>query len=209
MNKKTGISKYFIFATALILLDQATKLAIKGFSFGAVKHEGIEYGSVIPVIGNFLQITYIENAGMAFGITFGVWKIFLSLFSIIAAAALGWYLSKLSREIHPGVKIGISLIFAGAVGNLVDRVFYGVLFGDAPIFYGRVVDFIQVDIPDVNFFNLFYTHFPIFNVADSCVTVGVIALLLFHKSLPSIGGLLNKDKERIETSNAENAGENQ
>jgi signal peptidase II len=77
---------------------------------------------------------------------------------------------------------GFSLIFAGAVGNLIDRVFYGVIFSESPLFYGKVVDFIQVDIPDVAF--LGWTHFPVFNIADSCVTVGVILLILVHNKLP-------------------------
>jgi len=76
-------------------------------------------------------------------------------------------------------------IFTGAFGNLVDRVFYGLFFNYSTLFYGRVIDFIQVDIPDITIFNLHYTTFPIFNVADSCVTIGVVFLLIFHNRIPT------------------------
>lgn len=131
---------------------------------------------------------------MAFGIEFGAGKIFLSLFSILASIGLAWLIVKISHK-SLGILIGFTLIFAGAVGNLIDRVFYGVLYGEAPLFYGKVVDFIQVDIPDIEF--LGWTHFPIFNIADSCVTVGVVILLIFHKHLPDIHEIFPK-KSHIE-----------
>ncbi len=183
--------KFLLFGFLLILLDQATKLAIKGFDFFGFSHQGIEYGSLHSVIGDFVQITYIENPGMAFGISFGWGKIFLSLFSIVAGIALAVYLLRI-KSAHIAVKIGISLLFAGAVGNLIDRVFYGVIFGEQALFYGYVVDFIQVDIPDIDFFGIFYTHFPVFNVADSCVTVGVVFLLFVHKHIPSLQEVFGK-----------------
>lgn len=176
---------YFIIAFLLIFADQATKLAVKGFNLFGFQHDGMFYGQSIPVLGDFLQWTFIENPGMAFGIEFGWGKIFLSLFSILAGIGLGIYLYKITFA-HIGVKIGIMLIFAGAVGNLIDRVFYGVFYGTSPLFYGHVVDFIQVDIPDINWLGYYYTHFPVFNIADSCVTCGVVALLLFHTKLPAI-----------------------
>lgn len=182
-SKRTNIL-LFSGAFILILLDQASKLAIKGFDFLGMHHAGLHYGQLISVIGDFLQITYVENAGMALGITFGPAKIFLSLFSIVASVALGYYLLKLSGY-NIWIRLGIMLIFAGAVGNLIDRVFYGVIYNEAPLFYGRVVDFVQVDIPDINFWILNYTHFPVFNVADSCVTCGVAVLVLFHKKIPT------------------------
>ncbi len=189
MNTSQSTAKtnniYFLFALILILADQATKLAVKGFDLLGFHHDGMYYGQSIKVIGDTLQWTYIENPGMAFGIEFGWGKIFLSLFSILAGIALGVYLYKIIRA-HPGVKIGIMLIFAGAVGNLIDRVFYGVFYGTNPLFYGHVVDFIQVDIPDVQFFGYYYSSFPVFNIADSCVTCGVVALLIFHSKLPQI-----------------------
>jgi signal peptidase II len=106
---------------------------------------------------------------------------------------LGWYLHKL-RGFNFWVRLGIMLIFAGAMGNLVDRVFYGVIFNEGPLFYGRVVDFVQVDIPDINFLGLNYTYFPVFNVADSCVSCGVVTLLLAHKYIPSFKQLSGKEQ---------------
>ena len=91
------------------------------------------------------------------------------------------------------VKMGFSLILAGAVGNLIDRVFYGVIFGESPLFYGKVVDFIQVNIPDIDF--LGWTHFPVFNIADSCVTIGVSILILVHNKLPEWNQIIKNNKE--------------
>jgi signal peptidase II len=185
---------FFLFAFLLIVIDQVTKLAVKGFHMFGIDHKGLAFGDTIRLIGDFLQVTYVENEGMAFGISFGAWKLLLSLFSIIAGAALGYYLYKLNKY-SAWVRLGVALILAGAVGNLVDRVFYGVLFGDAPLFYGRVVDFLLVDIPDINFLGLHYTHWPVFNVADSCVTLGVIVLLLFHNRIPSFEQVFGRKKD--------------
>ncbi|HOK14095.1 MAG TPA: signal peptidase II [Candidatus Kapabacteria bacterium] len=205
MDNRENNNIYFLVSTLLIIFDQSTKLAVKGFNLFGWQHEGMYYGESIPIWGTFLQLTYIENPGMAFGIEFGWGKIFLSLFSIFASIALGYYLYKITFA-HKAVKIGISLVFAGAVGNLIDRVFYGVFYGTQPLFYGHVVDFIQVDIPDINFMGIHYTHFPIFNIADSCVTCGIILLILFHNKLPGIKEILGKNTQ-IEDLQKENAGE--
>jgi len=199
---------FFVSALLLVLFDQSTKLAVKGFNLFGIKHEGFYYGQTIPVIGDFLQWTFIENPGMAFGIQFGWGKIFLSLFSIVASIALGYYLYKITFA-NKGIRTGITLIFAGAMGNLIDRVFYGVFYGTQPLFYGYVVDFIQVDIPDIQFMGLYYTHFPIFNIADSCVTCGVITLLLFHSKLPTIkeallGKYIIENNEELDTDTSDN-----
>ena len=188
----------YTLAAVLIIFDQATKLYFKGFSFFGIEHHGIDYGAQIPVIGTFLQWTYIENAGMAFGIEFGWGKIFLSLFSIIAGVVLAIVINKLKNHSF-WIQLGFTLIFAGAIGNLIDRVFYGLIFGDAPLFYGRVVDFIQVDIPDIGF--LGWEYFPIFNIADSCVTVGVCFLILFHSKLPEYRELFPKKTIQEEQKN--------
>ncbi len=184
MNNKAN-RNYFTLAIVFILLDQITKVLVKGFNLFGFNHEGFNYGESISVLGDFLHFTYIENPGMAFGISFGAGKIFLSLFSVVAAAGLGWYLSKITFA-KRAVKLGITLIFAGAVGNLIDRVFYGVFYGEMPLFYGKVVDFIQVDIPDIDLFGLYYSHWPVFNIADSCVSVGVVVLLFVHNYLPNL-----------------------
>jgi signal peptidase II len=170
INKEA--TKYYIIAIILVIMDQITKLAIK---------HNLNYGEVIPVIDNIIQLTYIENQGMAFGITFGWGKIFLSLLSLIASVLLVCYIYKISNKIPFSVGFAFTLILAGAFGNGIDRCFYGVIFGTNPLFYGGVVDFIMVNIPDINFLFLHYTHFPIFNIADSCVTCGGILLLFVHK----------------------------
>ncbi|MFA6570641.1 MAG: signal peptidase II [Bacteroidota bacterium] len=201
-EKKSKTYLFFILAITLIIADQITKLSVKGFDIFGLHHQGMGLGESISVIGTFLQWTYVENSGMAFGITFGAGKIFLSLFSIIAGTALGYYLCKLDK-FSVWVRLGVALIFAGALGNLIDRVFYGVIFNEGPLFYGRVVDFIQFDIPDINLGFIYYTHFPVFNIADSCVTCGVALLLLFHKRIPTFDEVFRKDKF-LNKSGAEN-----
>ncbi len=199
MNKKISKQSAYLFTGAflLVILDQVTKLTIKGFDFFGISHEGLYYGELIQVMGTFLQITYIENEGMAFGITFGAGKIFLSLFSVFAAIGLAYYLFKL-ESYSIWVRIGIMLILAGATGNLIDRVFYGVIFGESALFYGRVVDFIQVDIPDIDVFGRSYSHWPVFNVADSCVSCGVVLLIIVNKKIPTFRDVFGKKEEEIE-----------
>ena len=195
---KNRTKYFFLIAFILIIIDQSTKLLIKGFSLGGISLHGLPYGHSISLIGDFLQFVYVENSGMALGITFGSGKIFLSLFSIIASVALGYYLYKL-KGFSIWVRLGIMLIFAGAVGNLIDRVFYGVFFNEGPLFYGRVVDFIQVDIPDINFWIIHYTHFPVFNIADSCVSCGVMLLIFVHKQIPPFSKVFQKIKIEAST----------
>ncbi len=195
-----------IVAALLIALDQATKIAVKGFSLFGIEHQGMYYAESISVIGDLLQITFIENPGMALGITFGSGKIFLSLFSIFAGIGLGYYLIKL-EGFSRWVRIGIMLIFAGAMGNLIDRVFYGVFYGESALFYGKVVDFVQVDIPDIDFLGLSYTHWPVFNVADSCVSCGVVLLLLLHNKIPTFKQVFG-NKPAQSSNNTDNGIEN-
>ncbi len=191
--KKQNIYIFFIISILLLILDQVIKQLIKNH-FGVV-HLGNEFlmanHNNIKILGNFLQFTYVENEGMAFGISFGAGKILLSLFSIIASTLIAMYLYKIAGYSNH-IKFAVALILAGAVGNLIDRVFYGIIFDYAPLFYGRVIDFIQVDIPDINFGFINYTYFPIFNIADSCVTVGVLLLLIFHKKIPPLNVLKNR-----------------
>ncbi len=197
-NTKKRVTPFFIISIILILVDQTTKFMI--YQYFGVSHVGFGENayytrtvfSDINVIGEVVKFTYVENAGIAFGIGFGPFKIVLSIFSIVAGIILSWYLFKL-KNFHWGIKTGVSLILAGAVGNLVDRVFYGIVFGYAEIFYGKVIDFILVDIPDISILNLRY--WPVFNVADSCVTVGVFFLLIFYKHIPSFKQLTFKKQD--------------
>jgi signal peptidase II len=176
--------RFLVIAILLVIFDQATKLATKGFNLFGIKHEGMRLGESHEIIGDFLRFTFVENPGMAFGISFGWGKIFLSLFSILAAIGLVWYLLKL-RPFNTWVQFGIALMLAGAVGNLIDRVFYGVFYGEAPLFYGKVVDFIDVNLPDISLGAFELSRFWVFNIADSCVTCGVIVLLFVHDKIPT------------------------
>ncbi|MDE3056811.1 MAG: signal peptidase II [Bacteroidota bacterium] len=166
----------------VVLSDQITKLFVKGFSvpFLGIHAGGVSLGSSVPVLGDFLRFTYIENPGMAFGIDVGG-KLFFSLFSIAASIGILMYLYQMRDEKFL-FRFSLALILGGAVGNLIDRVFYGVLYGDAPLFYGRVVDFIDVDFFNVNVFGYHLSRWPIFNIADSSVTIGVLLLLIFYRS---------------------------
>jgi signal peptidase II len=194
MKKQTII--VFAIVLLLIIIDQVSKYLIYGHF--KVQHLGSQSYVVsnpdaeIKIIGDTVKFVYVENAGMAFGIQFGEFKIILSLFSIFASILLIWLIIKI-KDSPIVIKIAFGFILAGAVGNLIDRVFYGVIFGYAPLFYGRVIDFIQVDIPDIHIGNLInYTHWPVFNVADSCVTIGVALLVIFNRKLPNFSALLKR-----------------
>jgi signal peptidase II len=165
----------------VLVCDQVSKLLVKGIHLSSlgISWEGMPYGSSKQILGDFFRLTYIENPGMAFGIDIGG-RLFFSIFSVVAGIAILWYLYR-HRTGPLILRIALALIFAGAVGNLIDRVFYGILFGDAPLFYGRVVDFFDVDFFDVTILGYNITRFFVFNVADASVTVGVFLLLLFHR----------------------------
>lgn len=165
-------------------------------------------GQDFKVLGNWFIIHFTENPGMAFGFEFAgdYGKLFLTLFRIVAAIFISIYLYRLTlhRE-HPLLLVSISMILAGAIGNIIDSVFYGMLFGPstffesaqflpeaggyAPVFYGKVVDMLYFPIirghyPDWFPFwgsNEFIFFRPVFNIADSSITIGVFILILFQK----------------------------
>lgn len=168
----------------VVIIDQITKLMVKGFSipFLNINFEGMVYGSSIDVIGDIFKFTFVENPGMAFGINVGGYaKLLLSLFSLFASIAIIVYIYK-SREQKLLFRLSLALILGGAIGNLIDRFFYGMIFDYAPLFYGRVVDFLHFNALGFTIFGKTFDSFPIFNVADSAVTIGVFILLIFHKS---------------------------
>ena len=174
--------RVLILSVLIVLGDQAAKLMVKGASIPAlgIALAGVPYGSSRPLLGNFLRLTYIENPGMAFGIDIGG-KLFFSLFSVAASIAIVAYLYHARRE-PLGFRLSLAMILGGALGNLIDRVFYGVIFGDAPLFYGKVVDFLDMNFFDINVLGLQLTRWPVFNIADAAVTIGVLMLLFFHRS---------------------------
>lgn len=172
----------------IVILDQVTKFLVKGGTIPLlnIHVQGMDYGSSINVWGDFFKLTFVENPGLAFGIDVNeTSKLILSLFSFFASIGILYYLYK-SKDQKLVVRIGLAFILGGAIGNMIDRIFYGVFYGYAPIFYGKVVDFFNFDFFDITIFGRTYDRFPIFNIADSSVTIGVILLILFHKSLETM-----------------------
>ncbi|HEY6951808.1 MAG TPA: signal peptidase II, partial [Bacteroidota bacterium] len=153
----------------IVVVDQASKLFVKGgFTLPIIGYcPGMEIGTSIPVLGDFFRLTFIENPGMAFGIDVGG-KLFLTMFSTLASIGILYYLFKIRDEALV-IRVSLAMILGGAIGNLIDRVFYGILFGDGPLFYGKVVDFLDVDFFNVSFAGFHISRWPIFNVADAAV----------------------------------------
>lgn len=166
----------------LVVIDQIIKVAVKTEMIPGVP---------VPVLGRWFQLVFVENAGMAFGMgsNGGVWvKLALTLFRIGLFIFLVWWIRKLAGQgtAPTGVLIGLTLISAGALGNLLDSMFYGIIWPElmvdgAPFgfLFGKVVDMfwfplIRNAAGECIFFK------PVFNFADSCVTVGAFYLLLFQ-----------------------------
>ena len=176
-------NKLLILGILLVVIDQVIKIVVK---------VNMQIGQHIYVIGNWFQILFIENEGMAFGMKFGgaVGKFLLSFFRIGLVAALCWWISTLVKKstVPTGVIVGLTLITAGAFGNIIDSLFYGLIFGYAPFMFGRVVDMFFFPIIDTTWpawmpfvgGNHFLFFAPVFNFADSCVTCGAIYLILFQ-----------------------------
>lgn len=149
------------------------------------------YGEEIHVFGNWFILHFTENNGIAFGMEFGgtTGKILLTIFRIIAASLIAWFMFRLIRQNYPaGLIISISFVFVGALGNIIDSVFYGIIFDYAPLLQGRVVDMLYFPIirgywPDwMPFFggNYFIFFRPVFNLSDTAITTGVFSILLFY-----------------------------
>lgn len=167
----------------IVVADQISKFYIKGISipFLNIKFEGMYFGESIPVIGDFFKITFTENPGIAFGFDPGSdFKLFISVFSLVASIGLLIYLFTV-RNKSLSLKLAIALILGGAVGNVIDRMFYGLIYDYAPLFYGKVVDFFDFDFFNFSIFGRSYDRWPIFNIADAAVSIGVLILLFFYK----------------------------
>lgn len=168
---------------SVIFIDQLSKFYIKGIEipFLNISFNGMYIGESISVIGNFFKITFIENPGMAFGFNPGSdFKLWISIFSLIASIGLLVYLYIVRKNVL-SLRIALAMILGGAVGNLIDRTFYGVIYKYSPVFYGKVVDFFDFDFFNFTIFGRNYERWPIFNVADAAVTTGVLILLLFYR----------------------------
>lgn len=197
MNIRTVV----ITILAIIVADQALKIWVK---------TTMEYQEQIPLIGNWFRLFFIENEGMAWGWKFGGdWgKLALTLFRMVAVIFGVFYIRMIIRKkYHRGFIICVAMIFAGALGNLIDSMFYGMIFspsdhgfplakllpaegGYAGFLHGRVVDMLYLPIIEdkvlpewVPFWGgeRFTFFSPIFNIADASISIGVIVILLFQR----------------------------
>jgi signal peptidase II len=181
--KKNNLKILYI-SLAVVIADQLSKAAVKGFSipFLNIYHAGMFEGERITLIGNFFRLTFIENPGMAFGFDPGLdMKIWVSLFSLFASVGLLIYFYFIRNKSFV-LRLAIAFILGGAIGNLIDRMFYGIFYQYAPLFFGRVVDFIDIDFFKFNLLGRSFDRWPIFNIADSAVTIGVLILIFFYRS---------------------------
>jgi signal peptidase II len=175
----------FAILIVVLAIDQYFKLYIKNHFF---------LGEEIAVFGNWFRLHFTENYGMAFGLEFGgkTGKVFLTLFRIIFVGVIGYYIKTLiDKNTRDFYIYGWVLIVAGALGNIIDSIFYGVYFGYDEWFHGRVVDMlyfplIQTTIPenwpfwageDFEFFR------PVFNIADAAISLGFVIILLMQKAV--------------------------
>lgn len=194
----TPLKKSLILIFVVLFIDQSVKIWIKTHMM---------LGQEFPVFGHWFIIHFVENNGMAFGMEldwkFG--KIFLSVFRIFAVVLIGWYLVRLSRKnVNQWLLYSVALVFVGAVGNIIDSVFYGVIFSDsysqvATLFppeggyssflHGKVVDMLYFPIIEGRYPDWFpfysgesFIFFrPVFNIADSAITIGISIILIFQK----------------------------
>ena len=200
---------------AVLLIDQIIKIWVKT---SMTLHESIH-------VTDWFYITFIENNGMAFGMQLGS-KIILSLFRVIAISALGYYIwVEVKRQAKIGYIVCLSLVLAGAVGNLIDCMFYGLMFnasspyylsyfvpfgtGYAPFLLGKVVDMFYFPLIETEWPTWmpcvggehFVFFSPVFNFADSCISVSVVWLLLFYRqeiSSMSFSKVIDKPKDQAE-----------
>jgi len=175
--------KVLYISLVIIVLDQITKFFVKGFSipFFNIHLHGVDLGESIPIINDFFRLTFVENPGMAFGIDFGLdFKLWLSIFTLLASIGIIYYLY-IVRHHSLTLRVPLAFILGGAIGNLIDRTFYGIFYGYAPLFYGKVVDFLDFDFFDFEIFGRSFDRWPVFNIADMSVSIGVILLLLLYR----------------------------
>ena len=193
----------------LLVIDQTIKVLVK---------TNMELGQSIHIT-EWFQILFIENNGMAYGMTFFN-KLVLSLFRIVAIGAIGFYLWRVVHTKHKrGYVIALAMVLAGAAGNIFDSMFYGLVFdqstyfsvsqvvpfgtGYAPFLYGRVVDMFYFPLIVTHYPDWFPFHAgdefiffsPVFNFADACISVSVVAVFLFYRQeLENMGSVI-KGKE--------------
>lgn len=218
MTKKTKYIVSICIFIAVLVIDQIIKVNVKT---GMFLGERIE-------ITSWFNLVFVENEGMAFGWTLWGGKLFLTLFRIIAIGLIGWFISKEIKHNRPmGYIVCLSLIMAGAAGNIIDCLFYGLIFNNPPypqvatfvpwgmgygeLLFGKVVDMfyfplLEWDMPSwVPVWGgehcIFFS--PIFNFADAAISCGIVALILFYYKI--LNELSNQDKNEAkpEVENAE------
>ena len=179
-----GYTKPLLVIFLVLLADQVLKTWIKTHMY---------LGQEFNIIGKWFIIHFTENNGMAFGMEFGgeFGKLALSLFRIVAVGGIGYGLHYLIKhKYHRGLILNVALIFAGALGNIIDSVFYGKIYGYETWFHGRVVDMLYFPIAEGHFPSWipiwggdeFVFFRPVFNLADAAISVGVILILIFQKN---------------------------
>ena len=185
-------------AVIIIVIDQVTKLFVL---------QNMYVGQSVPLIGDWLKLTFTENPGMAFGITFGP-KGFVSILSITATLLILLYLYRV-RNSYSWYRMSIGCILGGALGNIIDRVFYGAFFYNNNLFTGHVVDFIHLNVwrgyipeavPVIG--GKYAALFPIWNVADMAIVLGVIGILVFQNRFQE--SILNKPSGPENADNTDN-----
>lgn len=181
-------SKYYLLSLVIIILDQAVKMLV---------HYHMDLHEEILVLGDWFKLHYTLNPGMAFGLQIGseYGKLVLSIFRLVAMVGIAFYLQLLAkRGVHPGLLWCTALILGGAIGNVIDSTLYGVLLNNAPYdsptpwFHGQVIDMFYLDVwegivPDwIPFIGgEFYSLWPIFNIADASIFVGVTIILVMQR----------------------------
>jgi signal peptidase II len=186
-----------LFIALLLLIDQISKILVK---------TNMNLGDSISIFGNWFEILFVENNGMAFGMEFGS-KTFLTLVRLFVSGFVLYYIILLLKNNYKtGYIVCISLIFAGAIGNIIDCLFYGLIFSESAFLHGRVVDMLH--FPIFTFPNwlpflggeVFFS--PIFNFADSCITVGIFLLfILFRKDFNlTFEQYFNKKNKKVKNS---------
>lgn len=170
VSKGAGL---IILGAVLVLVDQVIKVLVK---------TNMDLGQQIYLIGDWCRLCFVENKGMAFGMAFGGngGKFLLSLFRICLSGVLIWWIHSLIKKGNTptGVLVGLTLITAGAIGNIIDCLFYGLIWDYAPFMFGKVVDMFYFPLITKGEEVIFFS--PVFNFADSCVTIGAFYLLLFQ-----------------------------
>ncbi len=181
--------KFFWYAFGVVLVDQLVKLIVK-FT--------MQPGQDISVVGDVFRINFIENRGAAFGLTIAdlsneigiemtdeTAKLLLTVFSIGAVVVIAYLLSRV-RDHRSGLPFFLALILGGALGNIIDRVFYGIWFSgmnwyEGGLFEGRVVDMFYLDFYQGEFLGINMNLLPVFNLADLSISVGIMAVVLFQQ----------------------------